>query len=173
MTTTNSNGIVFLEETDPISPFHTLINTLQQGTSNALDSKTSFITSGWTNYNPVWASTGAAPSLGTGGGIAGAYKALGRTVNYRIHMFIGTSGAAGGSGAWRWTLPFASDPNSYHAVTGHLVNGSVSLGLTGVIGPNANYIEDVVTGPGARLIAGFTLTAGARMVFTGSYQAAP
>lgn len=36
MTTTNANGIVFLEETDPISPFHTLINTLQQGTSNAI-----------------------------------------------------------------------------------------------------------------------------------------
>lgn len=37
MTTTNANGIVFLEETDPISPFHTLMNTLQQGTSDALD----------------------------------------------------------------------------------------------------------------------------------------
>jgi len=37
MTTTNSSGIVFLEETDPISPFHTLINLLQTGTSNALN----------------------------------------------------------------------------------------------------------------------------------------
>lgn len=36
MTTTNSNGIVFLEETDPVVPFHTLINTLQTGTSAAL-----------------------------------------------------------------------------------------------------------------------------------------
>lgn len=35
MATTDSNGIVFLEETDPISPFHTTINTLQTGTSNA------------------------------------------------------------------------------------------------------------------------------------------
>lgn len=38
MTTTNANGIIFLEESDNISPFHTLINTLQQGTSDALDS---------------------------------------------------------------------------------------------------------------------------------------
>lgn len=37
MTTTDANGIVFLEETDPISPFHTLMNTLQQGTSDAID----------------------------------------------------------------------------------------------------------------------------------------
>jgi hypothetical protein len=36
MATTDSNGIVFLEETDPISPFHTTINTLQQGTSDAI-----------------------------------------------------------------------------------------------------------------------------------------
>lgn len=36
MTTTDGNGIIFLEETDPISPFHTLMNTLQQGTSDSL-----------------------------------------------------------------------------------------------------------------------------------------
>jgi hypothetical protein len=36
MTTTDSNGIVFLEDTDPISPFHTLMNVLQQGTSDAI-----------------------------------------------------------------------------------------------------------------------------------------
>ena len=35
MAITDSNGIVFLEETDPISPFHTTINALQQGTSDA------------------------------------------------------------------------------------------------------------------------------------------
>ena len=37
MTTTDSNGIVFLEATDNISPFHTTINLLQQGTSDAFD----------------------------------------------------------------------------------------------------------------------------------------
>lgn len=36
MSTTDSNGIVFLEETDIISPFHTMMNTLQSGTSGAL-----------------------------------------------------------------------------------------------------------------------------------------
>jgi len=39
MTTTDSNGIVYLQDTDDISPFHTLINVLQAGTSNALNSK--------------------------------------------------------------------------------------------------------------------------------------
>ncbi len=36
MTTTDSNGIVFLEDTDTISPLHTLMNTLQQGTSDVI-----------------------------------------------------------------------------------------------------------------------------------------
>lgn len=36
MTTTDSQGIVFIEETDPISPLHTLINALQSGTSAAV-----------------------------------------------------------------------------------------------------------------------------------------
>lgn len=58
MTTTDSNGIVFLEETDPISPFHTLINTLQAGTSTALDNiaavgpSTIALSAGWTGGAP-------------------------------------------------------------------------------------------------------------------------
>ena len=39
MTTTDANGIVYLQDTDDISPFHTLINVLQAATSNALDAK--------------------------------------------------------------------------------------------------------------------------------------
>ena len=45
MTTTDSNGIVFLEESDIISPFHTLVNVLQQGTSDAIDDVTTVIDS--------------------------------------------------------------------------------------------------------------------------------
>lgn len=36
MTTTDSNGIAYLEQTDGITPFHTLINGLQTATSTAL-----------------------------------------------------------------------------------------------------------------------------------------
>jgi len=39
MTTTDANGIVYLQDTDDISPFHTLINVLQAGTSNALNAR--------------------------------------------------------------------------------------------------------------------------------------
>jgi len=44
MATTDSNGIVFLEETDPISPFHTTINTLQQATSDVVEAINTDIT---------------------------------------------------------------------------------------------------------------------------------
>lgn len=36
MATLDENGILFYEETDPISPFHTFLNTGQQATANAL-----------------------------------------------------------------------------------------------------------------------------------------
>lgn len=38
MTTTDANGIAFVEETDAVSPLHTLLNTLQSSTSNAVGS---------------------------------------------------------------------------------------------------------------------------------------
>ena len=36
MTTTDGKGIIFYEETDPVSPLHTLLNTGQQSISDAL-----------------------------------------------------------------------------------------------------------------------------------------
>jgi len=60
MTTTDAKGIVFLQDTDDISPFHTLINVLQAGTSNALDAKTRITrVANLTERNAL---TGASPS---------------------------------------------------------------------------------------------------------------
>lgn len=51
MTTTDSRGIVFLEASDDITPFHTLINVLQTGTSNAIAGKVT--DTAWASYVPV------------------------------------------------------------------------------------------------------------------------
>lgn len=57
MTTTDSNGILFLETTDPISPFQTLINGLQTATSSALSNgvgaRPKICTSGTRPASPV------------------------------------------------------------------------------------------------------------------------
>lgn len=53
MTTSNANGIIFLEETDPISPFHTLMNVLQQGTSDAIDALRDDLEAGINEWAPI------------------------------------------------------------------------------------------------------------------------
>lgn len=68
MTTTDSQGVVYLEDTDLISPFHTTINTLQSGTSAAikvarrgplfapdLTARNAYLTEfGSSSTNPLW-----------------------------------------------------------------------------------------------------------------------
>lgn len=172
MTTTNANGIVFLEETDPISPFHTLMNVLQQGTSDALDEKAAAVltplTADWLPYTPTWTASGVNPSLGSGGAIAGRYRKIGRTVEFSLWMVLGSSGASGGSGGWRWSLPVQAGEGLF-AVTGHLRTASDVRSLSGIIASTV-YIEDVVTGTGVSLSSGFTLTAGSRVLLSGTYR---
>lgn len=52
MATTDSNGIVFLEDTDLVSPLQTTINVLQAATSNALTSFKTADTS-WASWSPT------------------------------------------------------------------------------------------------------------------------
>lgn len=57
MTTTDGNGIVFYEETDPVSPLHTLLNTGQQSVSNAIEQINQDIENiipTWQTFTPSW-----------------------------------------------------------------------------------------------------------------------
>jgi len=63
MTTTDANGIVYLQDTDDISPFHTLINVLQSATSNALNAKIRIArVANITERNALAVSLGASPT---------------------------------------------------------------------------------------------------------------
>lgn len=99
MATTDANGIVFLEETDPIAPFQTTINTLQQGTSDAIGGLGS-----WRNYTPVLSTPTGSPTLGSGGSLVGRYTRIGNTVIGRVILTLGT-GFSPGSGSIRISLP--------------------------------------------------------------------
>lgn len=55
----------------------------------------------WTAYTPVWsASSSAITAPHT---VTGAYQQIGKTVNYRIRVVVGTGGI--GTGTYEWTLP--------------------------------------------------------------------
>lgn len=69
----------------------------------------------WTSYSPAWSSSGTAPALGNGT-LVGRHRKLGRTVDVLIRLTWGST-TTGGTGEWRFTLPFAPvDEQILHAM---------------------------------------------------------
>ena len=63
---------------------------------------------GWTTYTPVWSCSVTNPSLGNGS-LTGAYKAIGKTVEFRLR-FVAGSTTTFGEGLWAFTLPAGRSP---------------------------------------------------------------
>lgn len=101
MTTTDSNGIVRYETSDPVSPLHTLLNLGMASVSSAITLlKTGSI---GTAYTPTI--TGPATvNYGSGATRVGAFTQVGKiTVGY-AQISLGT-GASFSAGDWRIGLP--------------------------------------------------------------------
>lgn len=60
----------------------------------------------WSSYTPVWTSTGTAPTLGNGT-LVGAYRQLGKTIDLRVTLTIGSTTSIG-TGVYRLSLPAAA-----------------------------------------------------------------
>lgn len=103
MTTTDSRGIVYLEDTDLISPLHTTLNTLQSGTSAAIGALQTTVNSSlsfpWAAYSPTWSNI----SFGSGSATSRWVK-IGRTVRVMTRVTLG-SGFALNSGLVTLSLP--------------------------------------------------------------------
>lgn len=60
----------------------------------------------WTDYTPVWASTGTAVSLGNGT-LTGRYKLVGKKCTAIFEQVMGST-TTFGSGTYSWTMPFTA-----------------------------------------------------------------
>ena len=60
----------------------------------------------WTDYTPVWSTTGSAPTLGNAT-IAGRYISAGGLVKFRVRFVFGSTSAVG-TGNFRFTVPVTS-----------------------------------------------------------------
>ncbi|WP_433415018.1 hypothetical protein ACQP1V_36225 [Microtetraspora malaysiensis] len=80
---------------------------------------------GWTPYTPVWSCSATAPNLGNGS-LTGAYKAIGKTVEFRIRFVAGSS-TAFGDGLWSFSLPQGYAPTAVQSAPGIAINGAASV----------------------------------------------
>ncbi len=90
MTTVDSNGIVFYETTDPVSPLQTLLNTGQQSVSDAITA----LGTTWTSWTPSLIGI----ALGNGD-LRAQYQKTGQRFTFGVELVFGsTTTYAGGAG---------------------------------------------------------------------------
>lgn len=78
----------------------------------------------WTSYTPVWSATTTNPVLNNGT-ITGAYNQIGKTVNFRILMTVGSL-TTFGTGNYRWTLPVTGSVSGYTVANGFIYDASTT-----------------------------------------------
>lgn len=127
-----------------------------------------------TSYTPTWtAAGGGTPAVGTGGTLQGRYLLSpdGGVCDFWIYVAIGSSGASGGTGAWRFALPFTPGtvPNKT-PVSGHVHSAGVfRLPATGLVTNGIGYVSDIVDGEALALTSTYTLAAGSEIVLHGRF----
>lgn len=129
----------------------------------------------WTSYIPVWTSSGVAPLLGNGT-VQGFWRQVGRTVDVRIALAMGST-TTFGTGNYRFSLPVAPKFNSL--LGAYCDDGSATQRWAG----QARIIAELATGDNMRIVVQdgtgsvtnlvpFTWASTDVLVLTGSYEAA-
>lgn len=127
---------------------------------------------GWTSYTPVWTGATTNPVLGNGT-LVGAYKAIGKTLFFRLRMVAGST-TTFGSGLWSFTLPAGFSVASAQAAGAIVVNAAATVRY-----PGAAYltvaagVNRVVTDGSSGLNATqpFTWNTSCQVVVCGVYEA--
>jgi hypothetical protein len=117
--------------------------------------------------------TTTSPTLGTGGSITGAYRKVGKTVEFRVNLASGTSPAAG-VGSYQVSLPFACASAVTALGYGQIADSAtVAQVLTAAKGASASVF--VMYGAGSTsVVSGTTnnLISGRSYYITGTYESA-
>lgn len=132
---------------------------------------TDVVNTAWTPFTPTWTSNGTAPSYGNAD-VSAAYKKIGKTVSFRIHIGFGTT-TNFGTGQYSFSLPVApamqttaaaicADGTTRYAATAWLTTGS---GIFRIIPGNAGNA-------GMSNATPFTWGSGDELIIGGTYEAA-
>lgn len=105
---------------------------------------------GWSSYTPVWTIGGSSSGLtiGAGGTLSGFYKMIAPyTLALVVYFNPGTSGFAGGSGQWAFSIPVGYTYTGFAPVTSYALltsTGPPFVGATYLSG--ANTMSPATTG---------------------------
>jgi hypothetical protein len=124
----------------------------------------------WTNYTPVWTSSGTTPTLGNGT-LTGRYVAAGDTCFVRCYLKIGSTSNLG-SGAWGFSLPFSAAAPGV-ALAAWLNDASLSKRYPASVMASGTFLRvlcETAGGFGASPSVPFTWAVDDELCFAGSYE---
>ncbi len=133
----------------------------------------------WTDYTPVWTSSGTAPAIGNGT-LSGRYVLHGKTCHFTIALTFGSTTTTG-SGSWSFGFPVTPSftlPTSF-LLTGYLEDlATVGYGYLGARASSATefYVQFSSGTNGQSNIQGaavpFTMATGDYLSMAGTYEVA-
>lgn len=136
----------------------------------------------WTTYTPVFSTPSGSPSVGTGGvaALTGRHKKIGRLVTVSGILRFGTTGASGGTGGYRLSLPFTAATVTDQAWVGSCYVNDTSAGASGhfngscVVASGGTYAEFYAGSAGAQVsgAAPMTWNPGDSIRFEVTYESA-
>lgn len=138
---------------------------------NVLDELTA-IQAAWTSFTPTWTASAGSPAIGDGT-LAGVYRRVGKTVDFRIELTAGATTTFGTAGAyWNFTIPVGTASGRWTG-TAFVVDTAV-LEYTGVwaIGYDSSTLISLFKPVSARFVNNSPFTFGNtdRMTISGTYM---
>ncbi|PSK47982.1 hypothetical protein B0E38_06459 [Streptomyces sp. 111WW2] len=133
----------------------------------------------WQDYTVSWTASGSAPSVGTGGSLAGRYAQIGGVIHFAIKL-TGGSGTNWGTGTYSFSLPAVAAPGI--DMVGDCFVGDSSAGSAGystgiaLVGAGSATVSAYIGGKNASSALSSanpqTFASGDRIWLTGAYEAA-
>jgi hypothetical protein len=98
-------------------------------------------------YTPTLTASSSNPTLGAGSTISGQHWIVGKLCTVQVAIGTGAAGFAGGSGAWRVSIPVTAAAGSFTAFgSGRIVDTGVNVyALVPYISPGTAYMEFLTT----------------------------
>ncbi len=100
------------------------------------------LTAAWTPYVPTWTASAGSPSIGNGT-LAGAYRRVGKTLDFQVDLLYGSSSSAGTGGAY-WLLSLPSGMTAarhFHGAGHYLETGATEYQCTWRVVAGATVLE--------------------------------